>query len=144
MATAKSNLASSAESVFDIGERLTGLLKQAKQEAIDGGLPGDVRARLADTVEALRSRVVHRWNAILGHCSISTTVSLNSSSVPTKRRKSAKSRQNSFRRSTITWKRSKQKWIGLRVTGAGKSRLPRSAQKKQSGCQRGGELLNGE
>jgi hypothetical protein len=60
MATAESNVAASAQSVFDIGERLTGLLKQARQEAIDGGIPESVRARLEDTVEALRSRVCHR------------------------------------------------------------------------------------
>src|SRR5439155_9576986 len=60
MAIAESIVAASAESVFDIGDRLTGLLKQARQEAIDGGIPGSVRARLADTVEALRSRVVHK------------------------------------------------------------------------------------
>jgi hypothetical protein len=60
MAIAESIVAASGESIFDIGERLTGLLKEAKQEAIDGGIPGSVRARLADTVEALRSRVVHK------------------------------------------------------------------------------------
>jgi hypothetical protein len=59
MATAESRVAS-PESVFDIGDRLTGLLKQARQEAIDGGIPGSVLARLADTVEALRSRVVRK------------------------------------------------------------------------------------
>jgi Siphovirus Gp157 len=46
------------ESVFDIGDRLEELLKQARQEAHDGILPASVRARLADTVEVLRSRLV--------------------------------------------------------------------------------------
>ena len=60
MATAESIVAASAESVFDIGDRLTGLLMQARQESIDDRISGSVLARLADTVEALRSRVVHR------------------------------------------------------------------------------------
>src|SRR5207253_357589 len=60
MATAESIVSASAESVFDIGDRLTGLLKQARQEAIDGAIPGSTLARMADTVEALRSRVVHK------------------------------------------------------------------------------------
>ena len=60
MAPVESIVAAAPESVFDIGDRLTGLLKQARQEAIDGGIPGNVLARLADTVEALRSRVVHK------------------------------------------------------------------------------------
>ena len=60
MAPVESIVAEAPESVFDIGDRLTGLLKQAKQEAIDGGIPGSVLARLSDTVEALRSRVVHK------------------------------------------------------------------------------------
>src|SRR5438477_12381240 len=60
MATAESIVASVAESVFDIGDRLTGLLKQARQESIDGAIPGNVLARLADAVETLRSRVVHK------------------------------------------------------------------------------------
>ena len=47
-----------AESVFDIGDRLAGLLNQARQESADSEIPGSVRARLADTVEALRSRVI--------------------------------------------------------------------------------------
>ena len=59
MATAESLVASS-ESVFDIGDRLTGLLKEARQESIGGAIPGNVLARLADVVETLRSRVVHK------------------------------------------------------------------------------------
>ena len=48
------------ESVFDIGDRLTGLLEQARREANDGFLQASVRARLADTVEVLRSRLVSK------------------------------------------------------------------------------------
>jgi hypothetical protein len=48
------------ESVFDIGDRLEELLKQARQEAYDGTLSASVRARLADTVEVLRSRLVSK------------------------------------------------------------------------------------
>jgi len=46
------------ESVFDIGNRLEELLKQARQETNGGILPPSVRATLADTVEVLRSRLV--------------------------------------------------------------------------------------
>ena len=46
-----------AESIFDIGDRLAGLLDQAKQEAAGNHVPEEMLARLADTVEALRSRV---------------------------------------------------------------------------------------
>ena len=60
MATAESIVAASPESVFDIGDRLTELLKQARQDGVDGGIPESVLARLADTVEALRSRVVRK------------------------------------------------------------------------------------
>ena len=59
MATAESLVASS-ESVLDIGDRLTGLLQQARQEAIGGAITGNVLARLADVVEALRSHVIHK------------------------------------------------------------------------------------
>jgi hypothetical protein len=59
MATAEPLVASS-ESVFDIGDRLTGLLKEARQESIGGAIPGNVLARLADVVETLRSRVAHK------------------------------------------------------------------------------------
>jgi hypothetical protein len=48
------------ESVFDIGKRLAGLLEQAEQGAVDGGLPDMVRDRLADTVEALRVRMARK------------------------------------------------------------------------------------
>jgi len=59
MATAEPLVASS-ESVFDIGDRLTGLLKEARQESVGGAIPGDILARLADIVEILRSRVIHK------------------------------------------------------------------------------------
>ena len=48
------------ESVFDIGDRLEGLFKQARQETNDGILPASVRARLSETVEVLRSRLVSK------------------------------------------------------------------------------------
>jgi hypothetical protein len=51
-------LPASAESIFDVGGRLSGLLEQAKREAGDGGIPEAVLMRLADTVEALRSRLI--------------------------------------------------------------------------------------
>ncbi len=60
MATAEPIVTRSAESVFDIGDRLTGLLKAARQEAVGEVIPGDVLARLADVIETLRSRVVHK------------------------------------------------------------------------------------
>jgi hypothetical protein len=59
MATAEPLVASS-ESVFDIGDRLTELLKQARQESIGGAIPGNILSRLGDVVETLRSRVVHK------------------------------------------------------------------------------------
>ena len=48
------------ESVFDLGERLTGLIEQAKQDSAGSGIPESVVARLADAVEALRSRLVQK------------------------------------------------------------------------------------
>ena len=45
------------ESIFDIGDRLAGLLEQAKQEAVGNHVPEEILSRLADTVEALRARV---------------------------------------------------------------------------------------
>jgi len=48
------------ESVFDIGDRLEELLKQARQEAHDGTLPTSVRTRLAEAVEVLRARLVSK------------------------------------------------------------------------------------
>jgi DNA repair ATPase RecN len=60
MAIVESIVPGSAESVFEIGDRLTGLLQQARQEAACDGIGESVLARLADTVEALRSRLVRK------------------------------------------------------------------------------------
>src|SRR5213593_1285856 len=49
-----------AESVLEAGDRITGLLEQARQEAGCGGIPESVLARLVDAVESLRSRLVPR------------------------------------------------------------------------------------
>jgi hypothetical protein len=49
-----------SESIFDIGDRLAGLLEQAKQEAVGNHVPEEMLARLADIVETLRSRVSRR------------------------------------------------------------------------------------
>jgi hypothetical protein len=53
-------LVASLESVFEIGDRLTGLLKEARQESEGGTIHGNVLSRLADMVEILRSRVVRK------------------------------------------------------------------------------------
>jgi len=60
MTTTEPIVAKSPESVFDIGDRLTGLLKQARQEATDGTIPGSVLPRLADTIEVLRAYVAQK------------------------------------------------------------------------------------
>ena len=60
MTTVETIVPAPAESVFDVGERLAGLLKQARQDAGSGEIPESVLARLADTAEALRSRLVRR------------------------------------------------------------------------------------
>jgi Siphovirus Gp157 len=60
MATVESAAPASAESVFDIGDRFTGLLEQARKEAVAGAIPGSILARMADTVEVLRSRLVQK------------------------------------------------------------------------------------
>jgi DNA repair ATPase RecN len=49
-----------AESVLEAGDRIMGLLEQARQEAGCGGIPESVLARLMDAVESLRSRLVHK------------------------------------------------------------------------------------
>jgi hypothetical protein len=49
-----------SESIFDVGDRLAGLLEQAKQEANGNHVPEEMLARLADTVEVLRSRVLRK------------------------------------------------------------------------------------
>ena len=60
MATIESIVAVSAESVFEIGDRLTGLLEQARHDAASDGIAENALARLAETVEALRSRLVRK------------------------------------------------------------------------------------
>ncbi len=45
-----------AESVFDIGARLTQLLADASQEAVNGQLPMAIRDRVADLAECIRRR----------------------------------------------------------------------------------------
>jgi hypothetical protein len=53
-------LAALSESVFDIGARLAGLIEDARQTSVDGTIPGNVLARLADMAESLRSRVIRK------------------------------------------------------------------------------------
>jgi hypothetical protein len=60
MTTVETIVPAPAESVFDIGERLAVLLKQARPDAASGQIPESVLARLADTAEVLRSRLVQR------------------------------------------------------------------------------------
>jgi hypothetical protein len=60
MSTTESFVSMSVESMFDIGERLAGLLEQARQESAGGEIPGTVLARLGDTVEAMRSRLIQK------------------------------------------------------------------------------------
>lgn len=49
-----------AESVFDLGERLAALLKDAASNSVGGQLDEAARERVADLAEALRARVVRR------------------------------------------------------------------------------------
>ena len=49
-----------ASSVFEIGDRVVRLLKEARQEAGNGAIPESVSARLADSLEALRSRLIQK------------------------------------------------------------------------------------
>jgi hypothetical protein len=49
-----------AESVFDLGERLTTLLKEGASTSISGQLDEATRERVADVTEALRARVIRR------------------------------------------------------------------------------------
>ena len=53
MATVETIVPASAESVFDIGDRVVRLLKEAQQEAGNGAIPESMSARLADSLEAL-------------------------------------------------------------------------------------------
>lgn len=60
MPVAESTLPISAASVFEIGDRLTELLKQARQESAGAAIPESVLPRLENMLEALRSRLVKR------------------------------------------------------------------------------------
>jgi hypothetical protein len=60
MATAESVVSAPTESIFEIGDHLTALLNQARQEAVGGDIAGRAVERLTDTVEALRSRLVQK------------------------------------------------------------------------------------
>jgi hypothetical protein len=51
-------LAPAPESVFEIGKRLTELLMQAEADSDGDGLPDSAQERIANLVEALRTRVV--------------------------------------------------------------------------------------
>ena len=53
-------LAPAPESVFEIGKRLNELLTEAEVDSDDDGLPESARERIANVVEALRTRVVRR------------------------------------------------------------------------------------
>ena len=59
MATALS-VPPAPESVFDLGERLSGLLKEAEQDSAGGQLREPTRRRVADLLEALLRRVVRK------------------------------------------------------------------------------------
>ena len=60
MTAAVLTLPASAESVLEAGDRITGLLDHARQEAGCDGIPESVLTRLVDAVESLRSRLVHK------------------------------------------------------------------------------------
>ena len=60
MAATVSIMPALTESVFEAGDRLTGLLGQARQEAHGAGISESVLARLADAVESLRSRLIQK------------------------------------------------------------------------------------
>jgi hypothetical protein len=60
MPIAESTLPASNESVFEIGDRLTELLKQVRQESAVAAIPESVLPRLANMIEALRSRLLAR------------------------------------------------------------------------------------
>ena len=46
-----------AESIFDVGRRLNSLLEEAERQAVEGQLPESARSRLADVLDALRSKL---------------------------------------------------------------------------------------
>jgi hypothetical protein len=51
------SLAQTGESVFEVGKRLADLLEEAQNECGFDPMPDSLRERIADLVEALRSRV---------------------------------------------------------------------------------------
>jgi hypothetical protein len=144
MATNEPIVVASPQCVFDIGDRLTGLLNQARQETTDGGIPSGIRARLADTVEALRSRVVFKAERDprslfdLDDRLVELLESADEASQVGEIPQELLQEINDYLEAFQT------KWIGSRVTGAGRNPLPRSAPKKRSGYRRGSDRLTGD
>src|SRR5213594_3894444 len=60
MATVESPVLSKADSIFDLGDRLAGLLQQIREHTVHDEVPESSLSRLADAVEALRSRLVRK------------------------------------------------------------------------------------
>jgi len=60
MATVETFVPSRAESIFDLGDRLTALLQQIRRETGDDKIPENSLSRLGDTVEGLQSRLVRK------------------------------------------------------------------------------------
>jgi hypothetical protein len=60
MATVAAPVLSQAESIFDLGDRLATLLREFREQAVDNEIPESCWSRLADAVEALRSRLVRK------------------------------------------------------------------------------------
>src|SRR5207249_2732640 len=60
MATVESPVLSKADSIFDLGDRLAGLLQQIREHTVHDEIPESSLSRLADAVEALRSRLVRK------------------------------------------------------------------------------------
>ena len=60
MATVESPVLSKADSIFDLGDRLAGLLQQIRDHTVHDEIPESSLSRLADAVEALRSRLVRK------------------------------------------------------------------------------------
>src|SRR5262245_959285 len=51
---------SRAESIFDLGDRLLTLIRQFREQAVHDEIPESHLSRLADAVEAFRSRLVRK------------------------------------------------------------------------------------
>ena len=60
MATVEEHVTSRAESIFDLGDRVAGLLQQLRGQAIHDEIPESSLSRLAAAVEVLRSRLVRK------------------------------------------------------------------------------------